>query len=295
MSATDTWLHVKEVWGESSDKEGGAAAAKTTWKPKRLELMAFDGYAAYVGTRSLSARGRWMAGIYKDLDDATFSSFLSTMHRIPDSAIYPLLEEGLTQFDPGSVEGKEEGRYFLKSPSAAEWKGGDDTAVADLFLAEARTHQQFLATPHPHLGAYVGCVVHEGRIVRLAFPRYVESLYERVERMRPGTAAAAEERMGPEERRACMRAVGAAVAHLHRLGYAHNDVSATNIMFDAEGGAVLIDLDSCTPMGEHIKKGGVVGGWRGPMFSGREFKISSVECDEVSLRYIDDWLSGKQK
>lgn len=87
-----------------------------------------------------------------------------------------------------------------------------------------------------------------------------------------------------------MDSIQAAVKHLHSLGYAHNDISARNIVFDSNGIAVLVDLDSCVPIGEKVKKGGVVGGWSGSHFSGRAFEHLSTECDELSLQYVRDWM-----
>ncbi|TQV90814.1 hypothetical protein V2A60_002495 [Cordyceps javanica] len=283
MSAASRWLQVLETWGECPQLDG---AREKAWERKRLDLVAYDGYSAFIGSLSLSERGEWTAGIYRDLDEATFNSVLATMRGVPDAGIYPMFEQGLTEFDPDSMQ---EGEYFLKSPNVGAWN--EDAAVANLFLSEARNHQLFLRNPHPQLGAYLGCVVHNGRIVRLAFPHYFESLYDRIQRAQLN----GEERMEPGERSKCMHAIRKAVAHLHSLGYAHNDISASNIMFDKDGNAVLIDLDSCTPFGEKIGKGGIVGGWRGPRFWEQRFETSSVECDEASLQYIDDWLSGKQE
>lgn len=131
----------------------------------------------------------------------------------------------------------------------------------------------------------------EGRIVRLAFPRCVKSLCDRIRKLeRRGT-----ERMKTDEREKCMRTIEEAVAHLHSLGYGHNDISATSIMFDQGGDALLTGAGSCTPLGEKIKNGGVAEGWRGPMFWGQEFNTSSVECDRACLKYVDEWLSGTQE
>lgn len=282
MAATAKWLHVWELWGESIDSKD---AAETIWEKKKLVLGAYNGYAAFIGDLSLSDRGEWAAGEYKNLDDATFNEAVAAMRRVPDSGIYPLFEDGLTQFDPSSVH---EGSYCLKSPDATQWDEGD--FAANILLSEARTNEIFLSKPHRHLGAYFGCVVHDGRIVRLAFPQYVETLDDRIQKLERNGV----ERLKTDERKKCMRTIGAAVTRLHSLGYGHNDISATNIMFDEGGDALLLGVGSCTRLGEKIKKGGVAGGWRGPMLWGQEFNKSSVECDWACLKYIDEWLSGMQ-
>jgi serine/threonine protein kinase len=218
--------------------------------------------------------------VYDDLADAEFERLLRSMSRIPDHDIYPVFEEGITRFEPQTSTQD----YFLKQPNISIYKGNDD--VAQLMLAEARANQRFLAHSHVNLGSYLGCVVHGGRIVSLAFPKYIGTLADRVSKAR---------QLGPahfpaEERERCINGIQSAVRHLHSLGYAHNDISACNIMFDSSGTAMLIDLDSCAPIGEKVKKGGVVGGWRGPFFWKQEFKQSSIECDELSLQYVQNWL-----
>lgn len=269
-------VRVKEVWGPQAP-EPTPPGAVVSWERKHLELTAYSGYEVYAGTLPLHDARDWRVGVYDDLEDAAFEQLLVSMERVPDHDIYPLFETGLTQFCPETWTDRD---YFLKGPDVSSNKSGND-GVARLTLAEARIHQTLAPHPHANLGTFLGCVVYGGRIVRLALPRYVETLSDRVS----GPA-----RITDEERRACLDGVRSAAAHLHALGYAHNDISASNIMFDSGGEAVLIDLDSCTPIGEKLKKGGVVGGWRGPHYCGRRFERSSVECDELSLQYIQDWL-----
>ena len=65
-------------------------------------------------------------------------------------------------------------------------------------------------------------------------------------------------------------ALGSALAHLHALGRAHNDVNPSNVTVDDEHGCapVLIDFDSCRRDGEPL--GVYRGGWsRGRRRSGR--------------------------
>jgi serine/threonine protein kinase len=52
------------------------------------------------------------------------------------------------------------------------------------------------------------------------------------------------------------RAVHAALAHLHARGYAHRDVKARNVLFDARGRAHLIDFASALPLGSKAPSGG---------------------------------------
>lgn len=272
-------IKVVEAWGKSSVP---GKSGETVWERKNLHLIASQGYEVFSRTLSLDQGGDWRVGVYDDVDEATFTDLLPTMKRVPDSDIYPVYEDGLAKFD---VESAPEDSYFLKRPSVTSWHESD--IIAQLFLSEARINEQFRSNPHPHLGVYLGCVVSNGRIVRLAFPKFATTLGDRVEQVRKGKAPPS----GAQEQQAIMRTIKDAVAHIHSMGYAHNDISASNIMFDGSGKAVLIDLDSCVPFGDKIKKGGRAGGWRGPFQWGQQFEFSSVECDLESIKYIENWLS----
>lgn len=243
----------------------------SSWEKGQLQFTAFNGYEAYIGTPPLNDKRRWKIGVYKNLEDSTFKALLHAMARIPDCDIYPMFDDSLHSFDPSTATED----YFLKSPNVSGWKG--NKTIAELLLAEAQINQMFLAEPHANLGTYLGCVLHEGRIVQLAFPHYIETLSDRAARVK-------EDYFPADKRETCLNGIRDAVKHIHAMGYAHNDISACNIMFDRNENAVLIDLDSCTLIGEELKKGGIVGGWRGPFFWGKEFKYSSIDCDELSLR-----------
>lgn len=56
--------------------------------------------------------------------------------------------------------------------------------------------------------------------------------------------------------------VHAALLHLHARGYAHRDVKARNVMFDACGHARLIDFASVCPVGAHAPSGGTTSAHR---------------------------------
>ncbi|KAJ3495878.1 hypothetical protein NLG97_g3069 [Lecanicillium saksenae] len=262
MAASGKWLRVKSAM-QPSTKPG--ASGIPGWERADFGVTAFRDYDAFIGTIPLTAAGEWKVGLYQDLDDDKFDSVLAAMERIPDADIYPPFDPDLAIFDEDSVE---EESYHLKAPNISNWLGNDTTAKVT--LSEARTNQLFLSNRHPHLGTFLGCIV-----------RMVE--------LKCGAA------MEAAERKTIMRSIREAVVHIHSLGYAHNDISASNIMFDKDNNAVLIDLDSCVPLGEKIKKGRRVGGWRGPMFWGQEYKISSVECDDACLEYIENWLRDMER
>jgi serine/threonine protein kinase len=74
-----------------------------------------------------------------------------------------------------------------------------------------------------------------------------------------------------------VRAVHAALAHLHARGFVHRDVKARNVLFGADGRARLIDFASVLPRGAVRPRGGTTAAHSAP---GRE--DAAVEpCDDA--------------
>lgn len=257
---------------------------KEAWEgcsPIHLTVTAFDGYDAYHGTLPLTRPRKYDPGLQSDNPD--FDSIMQGLAHIPHRDIYPTFFEGITRFETPDELGCDSS-YYLKAPSISSYSGNN--TIAKCVLSEVQNYEKLIKYPHPNLGVYLGCVVYNGLIVRLAFRKYYKTLYDRVifDVKTPDDFTF-------QERKACMDSIGAATKHLHQLGIAHNDISPSNIIFDNENVPILIDLDSCAPIGDKIVKGGCVAGWRGPFFdNGKTFKESSIECDDLAIQYIRDWL-----
>lgn len=224
-------------------------------------------------------------GIQRDL--SRFNVLVKLLQPTPKDKIYPKFSAGeLTQYEPCSrPEGNNNPPYF-KAPKLSHYKEGCNDLAARL-LAEAKIYERILSNPHPNLACYFGCVVEDGRVVRLALQRYSKSLHERLQ------SESSKEEFGFQQRQDCMDQIQAAATHLHSLGLAHNDISPSNILFNNTGQAVLIDFDCCAPLGDTLRKGGLVTGWKGPIAGeGLKFKHSSVVCDELAIQAIRDHLAG---
>lgn len=111
--------------------------------------------------------------------------------------------------------------------------------------------------PHRNLKIYHGCIVRDGWITGLVLSKHDRTLsdvlIEMSENKLPSISL----------RQHWLRGVFAGMGHLHALGYAHNDINPMNVLIDAHGNAVLIDLDSCAKFGEVVDKWGT-SGWEGP-------------------------------
>jgi serine/threonine protein kinase len=252
-------------------------------KDGSLSFEAFDGSDAWYGQLSRQEyRNRWPKdGLQNDL--SKFDELIQLLRTIPKNQIYPEFPaDELTIFKP--QQGGIDKAVYFKAPRLNHYRDDGNNDIAMRLLNEARVNEIILHNPHPNLGSYLGCVEEEGRLVRIAFKRYDKSLYDIV---RVGVL----EEFSIQQRRQWINGVEEGAKHLHKSGLAHNDISPSNIMIDDIGRAILIDHDSCAPLGSPLTKGGLVTGWKGPLAGeGRHFKESSVECDNLAIQEIRKWL-----
>jgi serine/threonine protein kinase len=106
-----------------------------------------------------------------------------------------------------------------------------------------REHDVLAAVQHGHIVATYGLVRH-----REASALVLEYL--------PGGDLVALAGTHPRHWLRAARGVYAALAHVHGCGYAHRDVKARNVLFDARGRAKLIDFASAMPLGAAARGGG---------------------------------------
>ena len=122
--------------------------------------------------------------------------------------------------------------------------------------------------------------------------RYRTTLRARLEEDPPpgpcGGGGGGERKKGkgePFDGAGCMAALRSAVAHLHALGLAHNDINPANVMLDGAGAPVLIDFGSCRPFGERLESTGTPG-W----MEDEEFATSEASHDEFALGLLQRWI-----
>jgi serine/threonine protein kinase len=113
----------------------------------------------------------------------------------------------------------------------------------------AREHEMLEVARHGHIVATRGIVEHRG-----ACALALEYL--------PGGDLVALAGAHPRHWLRAAGAVHAALVHLHGRGYAHRDVKARNVLFDAQGRAHLIDFASVLPLGAPMPSGGTTAAHR---------------------------------
>ena len=106
-----------------------------------------------------------------------------------------------------------------------------------------REHDVLAAAQHGHIVETLGLVEHDG-VCALA----LEYL--------PGGDLVSLAGTNPRHWLRAAYSVHAALTHLHSRGYAHRDVKASNVLFDARGRARLIDFASALPLGAPAQPGG---------------------------------------
>ena len=113
----------------------------------------------------------------------------------------------------------------------------------------AREHGLLAALRHPHIVATLGLVERRG-----ACALALEYL--------PGGDLVALAGAHPRHWLCAARELHAALEHLHALGFAHRDVKARNVLFDARGRTRLIDFASALPIGARAPSGGTTSAHR---------------------------------
>lgn len=196
--------------------------------------------------------------------------FVSAMKLIPDAEIYPPIPGNLTITNQSDTE-----EVHIKRPAITDYdEKQDNSAIPRDILDEACIMECVARVPHPNIVHYYGCRVRRGRIVGLVTERLGYTLKQHSET--PAFLSL--------DKQAFYRALLLAVAHLHKMGLAHNDIKPSNVMVK-NGMPVLIDFGSCRPF--NTKLLGTTGtmGW-----SKNQSGVSHREHDEYALEVLWRWL-----
>ncbi|CAJ0549807.1 Ff.00g034200.m01.CDS01 [Fusarium sp. VM40] len=242
-----------EVWEASAGDDTKLVFSHTT-------IVAVQNHQVYQGTSKNRLEG---------IDKTTIIKQLSP---IPREDIYPPCPPQLTRAP----------EIYIKVPDLKLYSPERKGIIAQRLLHEAGIYQTLREHPHPNLGQSLGCVVgRDGLLQGLALFKYKTTLFE--------MAHDVSFELGQRDK--CITAIKSALDHLHTLGLAHNDLSPLNIMFTDDGEPVLLDFDTCHPIGMNLEKGGKVGEWEG--IASAVYNESSVKCDLKALEHLNLWLEKK--
>ncbi|PSR84384.1 kinase-like domain-containing protein [Coniella lustricola] len=261
----------------------GEDSSHVDWKNTGfLSFQVYRGSNAWYGNLPVAQYRNDWPELGDQTDLSKFDEVIKLLSPIPKYAIYPAFPtHKLTRYTPRQGASTD---IYIKAPKLNQYRANGSYDVAGQLLKEAENNEMVLHTPHTNLNSFLGCIEEDGLLVRLVFPKLRNSLSEYIEsgKLKEFTI---------KQRLEWMEQVEAGATHLHTLGFAHNDISPSNIMFTETGHIKLIDLDACAPLGSRLAKGGYVTGWKGP-FGGKsdQYKHSSVDCDKMAIQEIRGYL-----
>jgi serine/threonine protein kinase len=142
--------------------------------------------------------------------------------------------------------------------------------VCRSLLREIEVCELLRAHPHPNISEYLGCALQQDRIIAACFVKYTDTL---ADRLREGSAI---------DHNRLMDGIRHGLEHIHGLGFCHNDLKDSNIMFKPDGTPVIIDFDSCQRKGEKLEKMGTWN-WRLAAYSSPE---NDWSCFEQIRRHL---------
>lgn len=177
---------------------------------------------------------------------------------------------------------------FLKRPSILlpenyDGAGNDERRFrtpGDDMVEEAKIYEILKKYLHPNICIYYGCVRKGDYLTAICLKKYERSLQHAVW-------------SGDRTLDSVMILDGIAegLRFLHEtLGLVHNDINPSNIMLGDTGDAVIIDFDSCLPIGQEMgfRKGGTFGWTSEPPPS-----IAVPENDLYALTLIAKFMRGR--
>ncbi|KAH7269016.1 uncharacterized protein BKA55DRAFT_497457, partial [Fusarium redolens] len=144
-------------------------------------------------------------------------------------------------------------------------------------LAETFTMEKISQPAHPNIIGYHGCRVRRGRITSIVLEKLDQTLQQ-------FSATPEFEKLDKPN---FLEALQSAVAYIHSLGLAHNDINPHNIMVK-HGMPILIDVGSCQPVGQRLQSLGT-DGWYEELFF-----TSEQKHDTYSLNKLREWIHNPE-
>ncbi|KAJ7214833.1 hypothetical protein GGX14DRAFT_443241 [Mycena pura] len=165
--------------------------------------------------------------------------------------------------------------FYLKVVEPYAYEPATDarsTTMADHQLRELKVCEMLRENPHHNICVYHGYLPSVGQnyLGGLCFDRHEMTLQDAVE----------QKIQFPSD---FLDGLEDALKHLHSLGYAHNDINPNNVMLSQSGDLIVVDFDSCQPLGEGLEKGPTPD-WEYPG------DISVTNNDLWALEKMREWI-----
>lgn len=219
--------------------------------------------------------------LLKNKRDVTLAECNSALEPIEDGEIYPKIPDNiaLTMAPPDILN--DTTSVFVKKPGLYwyEVMKGIDFILKEL-LNEALIMEQVSKLHHPSIIPYYGCLTRRGRITGIVLKHFDQTLTK--------YALNNPADFQQLDKTKFVEALESAVASLHSLGLAHNDINPGNIMIKNDGTPtpILIDFGSCQPFGKRLQSLG------SPGWCEEDFHTSEKKHDAYSLGILREWLQN---
>ncbi|KAF2247605.1 hypothetical protein BU26DRAFT_520707 [Trematosphaeria pertusa] len=215
--------------------------------------------------------------VFKPKKDITVQDINSALAYIPGERIYPPMPADTTVTVAPERIGEQMDEFYTKGPSLIIYDEVQDSYpeyLSDLLYREVRIMEVIAKHPHPNIIGYHGVRVRRGRITGMVLNRHKDTL---LNHLRGGRAI---------NKGAFMQALASAVAYLHSICLAHNDINPENVMVDEQDMPILIDFGSCQPPGKRLLTAGTLG------WVWDNFLYSDQKNDLFALGKIAVWLEN---
>lgn len=220
--------------------------------------------------------------VQQAINNFNIEQAMNCMHRIPDKEIYPAVYPAVDPtIDATGFTLAED--TFLKGPGVKHYEDTDrgNMKIACQFLEEIVVYHLLQQMPHPNIAEFKGCLQKDGRLVGILLKRYPSTLHSRV--MVPNQP--------PVNSARYLKDIEAGLAHLHELGFAHNDINPYNVVVDVDeqDRAVIIDMGAVMRFGDTMITCGTAG------FNDGFKSVSSVVNGQIGVQKIKEWLHNMEE
>lgn len=219
--------------------------------------------------------------INSPMTDISIDQLNAALHRVPDASLYPPWPPSGLNLRKAQEENLV-GKYVkLCDPAWEKYRylkrEGMEAQMFNSLIAEAEALEELSQHPHPNIIGYYGCRVTRGFFTGLVLdehPRDLETHFQ--------------DELTIPDQEAFMTSLESAIQHLHGLGWAHNDLTPSNILVSEAGEPILIDFEGCQKVGTKLKHIRGTRGWiEGSM---EDYDTSEAKHDIDALGKIRRWL-----
>ena len=168
---------------------------------------------------------------------------------IPPKDLYPAWHIGLPIAPLPIPDGS-----YIKRPRIACYTG--DARLANFLLAEADILTLLEQSQHPNIGRFFGCILLGDLVNGLCLKHYPRTLADAIPYRSRGDVSLVVIPFEPPEQlnhASIVHGIVSGVKFIHSLNLVHNDLNPHNVMLDEFNNPVIVDFDSCKPVGTSMK------------------------------------------